>query len=456
MLRSLRYLFLAALLFLFINQGFCQWEAQNPGYPEGIAPLDRLSIVDSAVIWSVGSVELTNAPYHGFSKTVDGGKTWTLDSIKAEDLDNFFFSYVFALSDSIAWVSMVDEITPIHRGRIFKTTDGGESWVHQATAYPDDAVIAHLPSFVYFFDENDGLTAGYYGDNYVTSDGGDTWIAVADDNLPDLIDGNERPSLQSIIAIGDSMAVYGTNKGRIFKTIDRGRSWRAYNVGLGNGSIFASFKDEMNGLATNPLYSRAISKTVDGGETWQTLPDTLPINSILVYVEGTENTYMYGSGDLPLIIGSEPGYGFTADDGSTWKFQSNMLLEPLLSLSGTLAWAAGGTQDGLVYKWIGPDLNTIVNGIRDTKNPESFNLAQNYPNPFNPVTVINYQLPVTSYVELTVFNILGQKVTTLVSGKQIAGTHQVNFNGSGLSGGVYFYRLTDGSLSETKRMFLVK
>ncbi|MBK8552260.1 MAG: T9SS type A sorting domain-containing protein [Ignavibacteria bacterium] len=88
--------------------------------------------------------------------------------------------------------------------------------------------------------------------------------------------------------------------------------------------------------------------------------------------------------------------------------------------------------------------------------PEQYFLGQNYPNPFNPVTKINYELRVTSYAELVVYDVLGKEVTTLVNVKQSPGTYQVEFDGSGLPSGVYFYRINAGEFTETKRMILVK
>jgi len=88
--------------------------------------------------------------------------------------------------------------------------------------------------------------------------------------------------------------------------------------------------------------------------------------------------------------------------------------------------------------------------------PNRFSLSQNYPNPFNPLTVISYQLPVNTLVTLKVYDILGRLVTTLVEGRQTAGTHSVTFNASNLSSGVYFYRLTAGSYVLTKKLMLLK
>jgi phosphodiesterase/alkaline phosphatase D-like protein len=88
--------------------------------------------------------------------------------------------------------------------------------------------------------------------------------------------------------------------------------------------------------------------------------------------------------------------------------------------------------------------------------PGSYSLGQNYPNPFNPVTTIRYGLPQRSIVTLTVFNVLGQQVRQLVSGEQGAGLHKVNFDGTGLASGMYFYRMQTGNFVQTKRLLLMR
>ncbi|HOD66261.1 MAG TPA: T9SS type A sorting domain-containing protein, partial [candidate division Zixibacteria bacterium] len=85
-----------------------------------------------------------------------------------------------------------------------------------------------------------------------------------------------------------------------------------------------------------------------------------------------------------------------------------------------------------------------------------FELAQNYPNPFNPTTTISFTLPTPGDVTLEVFNVLGQRVAVLASGPYGAGTHHVEWNASGVSSGVYLYRLSAGEFTETRKMLLVK
>jgi len=105
----------------------------------------------------------------------------------------------------------------------------------------------------------------------------------------------------------------------------------------------------------------------------------------------------------------------------------------------------------------------ILTPLEDEKNmefPKSFALFQNYPNPFNPRTVISYQLPVTSVIDLSIYNILGQKISMLVAEKQKAGKYEMVWDASGFSSGIYFYRLSVKSKIQnfvhTKKLILLK
>lgn len=117
------------------------------------------------------------------------------------------------------------------------------------------------------------------------------------------------------------------------------------------------------------------------------------------------------------------------------------------------------------FRYLGDNLNSniyripqVSTGIDDNDIllPASVLLHQNYPNPFNPTTTIEFDLPSKSSVELDVFNLLGQKVTTLVDENLPAGTHQVLFDAGAYASGMYFYRLSTDEISVTKKMVLVK
>jgi len=116
--------------------------------------------------------------------------------------------------------------------------------------------------------------------------------------------------------------------------------------------------------------------------------------------------------------------------------------------------------------WIDPGLfNTIVikgsenTAVEKQENKGTaaiFTLAQNYPNPFNPVTTIEYSTPKDARVKLTVYNVLGKEVATLVDQKQSAGYYNIGFNGANLTSGVYIYKLVIDNQVQMKKMTLLK
>ncbi|HCI69148.1 MAG TPA: hypothetical protein DHV30_00510, partial [Balneola sp.] len=90
-------------------------------------------------------------------------------------------------------------------------------------------------------------------------------------------------------------------------------------------------------------------------------------------------------------------------------------------------------------------------------NVETFRLDQNYPNPFNPSTTISFNLPNAADVTLSVYNVLGQRVATLLNNrKYTSGSHTLSFDASNLASGIYIYRLEAGSFTSQKRMTLIK
>jgi hypothetical protein len=110
------------------------------------------------------------------------------------------------------------------------------------------------------------------------------------------------------------------------------------------------------------------------------------------------------------------------------------------------------------YTWIG-DTNKVTTAIEDNTEAGivgNYRLNQNYPNPFNPSTTIEYFLPKSSQVNISVYNVLGQKVTTLLNTRQSAGEQRIEFNASDLSSGVYFYKLQADDFVQVNKMLLMK
>lgn len=114
-----------------------------------------------------------------------------------------------------------------------------------------------------------------------------------------------------------------------------------------------------------------------------------------------------------------------------------------------------GTGEGIELIKILKNTPTLVEPGNDLV-PYTFTLFTNYPNPFNPTTTIKYSLEKTEHVNLSVHNILGERIFTLVNEKQAAGIHKVNFNASGLSSGVYIYRIEAGLFTQSRKMIILK
>ncbi|HTR99122.1 MAG TPA: T9SS type A sorting domain-containing protein, partial [Bacteroidota bacterium] len=128
--------------------------------------------------------------------------------------------------------------------------------------------------------------------------------------------------------------------------------------------------------------------------------------------------------------------------------------------TAVVAWEDGRSapDPGQIYasRFIYPYTPVTGIGALPAGTPSEFRLDQNYPNPFNPTTTIGYRLPAWEHVSLSVYNILGQHVRTLVEEDQAPGEHRVQFNGTGLASGVYFYRLHAGNFIQARKFVMVK
>jgi flagellar hook assembly protein FlgD len=138
--------------------------------------------------------------------------------------------------------------------------------------------------------------------------------------------------------------------------------------------------------------------------------------------------------------------------------------------ASALAWGAHPHVDGIVYvadsregllafRYTG--VATAIEETDTTTEPDGLVLAQNYPNPFNTSTAINFSLPGPAVVDLAIFNLAGQKVSTLVSGELNSGAHAVSWDGRddagrSLASGVYLYRLDAGELRQHRKLLLIK
>ncbi len=125
-------------------------------------------------------------------------------------------------------------------------------------------------------------------------------------------------------------------------------------------------------------------------------------------------------------------------------------------------WPSRGTVRNDLGAYGGPGSKVISNSVVGIQNqnglfsPHRFYLSQNYPNPFNPETVIRFSLPEKGFANIKIYNSLGKEVSVLVNQSLNAGSYEVEWNASALPSGIYFYRLSAGEFSETKKMNLIK
>lgn len=162
---------------------------------------------------------------------------------------------------------------------------------------------------------------------------------------------------------------------------------------------------------------------------------------------------------LQLQISNDPGFdsestfsAYVSSDSDSYKFTD--LLE-----QNTYHWRLRAYKQGVAGDWSDAwsFTTTLITSITDSGElPNSVKLRQNYPNPFNPDTQIRYGIPESSHVQITVYNTLGQRVTTLVNETQTAGWHNVRFDASGLSSGMYLYQISADGVNQTRTMMLVK
>lgn len=154
------------------------------------------------------------------------------------------------------------------------------------------------------------------------------------------------------------------------------------------------------------------------------------------------------------VIGDQGQIAKTTNGGTNWRAQySGYPLWGIDFISSDTVWAVG--MLGLILKTVNGGGTVSVQNI-SSEVPSAYSLKQNYPNPFNPTTNIRYALPKNGMVKLVVFDALGREVETLVNESQQAGTYEAKFNGAALTSGVYFYKLSAGDFTDTKRMLIIK
>ncbi len=197
-----------------------------------------------------------------------------------------------------------------------------------------------------------------------------------------------------------------------------------------------------------------IFKTTNGGYNWQMQIDLDPTGSGLTRLSiPNAKTGYIATGFDKIIKPTDGGEHWGRQNAPSGSYNSIYFIDSLIG------WAGGRTR--IIHTSDGGGTVVRINNI-NSDIPKNYVLYQNYPNPFNPKTIINYQLSMFNYVNLKVYDLAGNEVKTLVNKKQDAGNYEIEFDGSELSSGVYFYKIevyderSNQVFTETKKMILIR
>ena len=158
-----------------------------------------------------------------------------------------------------------------------------------------------------------------------------------------------------------------------------------------------------------------------------------------------------------IAVGDKGTVLRTTNAGTTWFTEFSGTTKDLYAVSfGSANRGIVVGDRGTILCASSSDIAASINEQKTTSTPLECSLAQNYPNPFNAMTTLRYDVPATGRVSLSVFNLLGQRVTTLFDGRQLAGSHTVVWDASNLPSGIYLCRMEAPGFAQTRKMLLVK
>ncbi len=286
----------------------------------------------------------------------------------------------------------------------------------------------------------ENILAGTWGGGvFLSADSGGVWTEA---NF-----GLTYTDVRSFAVLGENLFA-GTIAG-VFLSTDNGASWAQTGF---QSSVNALAVSGPNLFAATGSWSLGgkIHRTSDNGATWTEADDGLNNTTIQSFAVIGGNLFAGGSS----VAGG--GVFRSTDGGASWAaVDAGLTDRDVMALGSGGAHLYAGTVAGGIWRRSLPEIVTSVAPLRGDM-PREFLLSQNYPNPFNPTTIITYQLPRSSAVRLSVYDMLGGEVSVLVNDAVESGIHEVKFDGSALASGVYMYRLQAGGSVRVRKFILLR
>ena len=340
---------------------------------------------------------------------------------------------------------------------LLKSNNRGQNWF--SVAVPSSYPTSFIAPYVVAYDNPQILYAGR-DRIYKTTNGGSSWVTT---NNGLALDGN--PAIALAISPQNSDVVYVatapfSNPRGVFRTIDGGSNWVNITGNLPDrypADLYVNPANEANAYITfSGFGSPHVYATTDYGNSWQNISGGLPdVPTSAVIVDPLLPDHIYVGNDIGIFV--------SVDAGSNWTDYNDGLPEAVmvfdLSISPTNRKLRVATHGNGAYE---RDLVEETVHISEGKTYiRDYELLQNYPNPFNPNTTIPYSLGKRAEVSLSIYNSLGQKVKTLVNSIQPAGEHKTAWDGTNdqgikVSSGIYLYRLNVAGQTKIKSMTLTR
>lgn len=337
-----------------------EWISQASAFSKPSRGISYMHAVDSLVVWATAYDESSGFfPNKEFTHTENGGETWKSGIISG--CDGLGPSMIFALNSDTVYCPMYRQSGTNPQG-IYLTVDGGNTWNRQTSASFSDP--ASFPNVVHFFDQNNGFCmgdpiGGEY-EIYTTVNAGVTWTRIVVDSIPNPLL-NETGIAGYYSAFGDK-AWFGTTKGRVYWTNNRGKSWNVSTTTLSGKSVDVEFADQFHGLAQDKESNTTgtLSETFDGGISWKAVNITGQIGTNdFCFVPGTENTWVSTGIKIGSTGNALYGVFYSYDGGHSWfPFELNKedQMNKVDFVSPETGWASGfnaSATAGGMFRFVG-------------------------------------------------------------------------------------------------------